>query len=67
MDTTAAKKYFQTAQASFKAGKYLDFLTIQQARRSAREARIIESDATPNQRRIERNEAGGSQIIQKPI
>ena len=33
LDTTAAKKYFQTAQASFKAGKYLDFLvTIQQAR-----------------------------------
>ena len=58
LDTTAAKKYFQTAQASFKAGKHLDFLVnIQQARRSAREARIIESRETPNQRRIERNEA----------
>ena len=57
LDTTTAKKYFQTAQSSFKAGKHLDFLvSVQQARRSAREARIIESDATPNQRRIERNE-----------
>ena len=57
LDTTAAKKFFQTAQTSFKAGKHLDFLvSVQQARRSAREARIIESDATPNQRRIERNE-----------
>ena len=57
LDTTTAKKYFQTAQSSFKAGKHLDFLvSVQQARRSAREARIIESDTTPNQRRIERNE-----------
>jgi hypothetical protein len=35
----------------------LEFLVnIQQARQSAREARVIESDLTPNERRIERNE-----------
>ena len=57
MDTTTAKKYFETAESSFKSGNHLDFLvSIQQARRSAREARIIESELTPNERRIERNE-----------
>ena len=57
LDTTTAKKYFQTAKSSFKSGKHLDFLvSIQQARRSAREARIIESEMTSNERRIERNE-----------
>jgi len=57
LDTTTAKKYFNLAQSSFKSGNHLDFLvSIQQARRSAREARIIESDMTPNERRIERNE-----------
>ena len=57
LDTTTAKKYFTSAQSSFKAGNHLDFLvSVQQARRSAREARIIESEMTPNERRIERNE-----------
>ena len=57
LDTTTAKKYFKTAESSFKSGNHLDFLvSIQQARRSAREARIIESELTPNERRIERNE-----------
>ena len=57
LDTTNAKKYFKTAESSFKSGNHLDFLvSIQQARRSAREARIIESELTPKERRIERNE-----------
>ena len=57
LDTTTAKKYFKSAESNFKSGNHLDFLvTIQQARRSAREARIIESEMTPNERRIERNE-----------
>ena len=57
LDTTTAKKYFKTAESSFKSGNHLDFLvSIHQARRSAREARIIESEQTPNERRIERNE-----------
>ena len=57
LDTTTAKKYFKAAQSSFESGKHLDFLvSIQQARRSAREARIIESEMTSNERRIERNE-----------
>ncbi len=57
LDTTTAKKYFKSAESNFKSGNHLDFLvSIQQARRSAREARIIESEMTPNERRIERNE-----------
>ena len=57
LDTTTAKKYFKSAESNFKSGNHLDFLvTVQQARRSAREARIIESEMTPNERRIERNE-----------
>ena len=52
-----SKKYFKSAESNFKSGNHLDFLvTVQQARRSAREARIIESEMTPNERRIERNE-----------
>ena len=39
----------------------MDYLVnIQQARRSAREARVIESDLTSNERRIERNEMEAS-------
>ena len=57
LDTTTAKKYLKSAESNFKSGNHLDFLvTVQQARRSAREARIIESEMTPNERRIERNE-----------
>ena len=57
LDTTTAKKYFKSAESNFKSGNHLDFLvSVQQARRSAREARIIESEMTPNERRIERNE-----------
>ena len=57
LDTTTAKKLFQTAQSDFKKKNHLSFLVnIQQASRSAREARIIESDITPNERRLERNE-----------
>ena len=57
LDTTTAQKYFQSASSSFKSKNHLNFLVaIQQARRSAREARIIESDLTPNERRLERNE-----------
>ena len=57
LDTTTAQKYFQSASSSFKSNNHLNFLVaIQQARRSAREARIIESELTPNERRLERNE-----------
>ena len=56
LDTTIAQKYFQSASSSFKSNNHLNFLVaIQQARRSAREARIIESELTPNERRLERN------------
>jgi len=56
LDTSTAKKLFQTAQSDFKKKNHLNFLVnIQQASRSAREARIIESDITPNERRLERN------------
>lgn len=57
LDTTTAKKYFSEAESCFNSKRHLEFLvSIQQARRSAREARIIESEMTPNERRIERNE-----------
>ncbi len=56
LDTTTAKKYFKSAESNFKSGNHLDFLvTVQQARRSAREARIIESERSPTDRMFERN------------
>jgi hypothetical protein len=61
LDTTTANKYLDIAVSSLQNSKHLDFLVnIQQARRSAREARVIESDLTPNERRIERNEMESS-------
>jgi len=61
LDTTTANKYLDIAVSSLQKSKHLDFLVnIQQARRSAREARVIESDLTPNERRIERNEMESS-------
>jgi hypothetical protein len=57
LDTTTASKYFATAVHSLQSSNHLEFLVnVQQARRSAREARVIESDLTPNERRLERNE-----------
>ena len=64
LDTTTAQKYFQSASSSFKSNNHLNFLVaIQQARRSAREARIIESELTPNERRLERNEMEATPAI----
>jgi len=61
LDTTTANKYLDLAVSSLQKSNHLDFLVnIQQARRSAREARVIESDLTPNERRIERNEMESS-------
>ena len=66
LDTTTAQKYFQSASSSLKSKNHLNFLVaIQQARRSAREARIIESELTPNERRLERNEME-KKATQKP-
>ncbi len=57
LDTTTASKYLAIAVSSLKSSNHLQFLVnVQQARRSAREARIIDSDLTSNERRIERNE-----------
>ena len=57
LDTTAANKYLDLAISNLQNLNHLEFLVnIQQARRSAREARVIDSDLTPNERRIERNE-----------
>ena len=61
LDTTTANKYLDLAVSALQRQNHLDFLVnIQQARRSAREARVIESDLTPNERRIERNEMEAS-------
>ena len=57
LDTTTANKYLATAVSSLQSSNHLEFLVnAQQARRSAREARVIDSDMTPNERRLERNE-----------
>ena len=57
LDTTTANKYLDIAVSSLRSSNHLDFLVnVQQARRSAREARIIDSDLTSNERRLERNE-----------
>ena len=57
LDTTTASKYLATAVSSLQSSNHLEFLVnVQQARRSAREARVIDSDQTPNERRLERNE-----------
>ena len=57
LDTTTASKYLAIAVSGLQSSNHLEFLVnIQQARRSAREARIIDSDLTSNERRIERNE-----------
>jgi len=57
LDTTTANKYLDLSISSLQSSNHLEFLVnIQQARQSAREARVIESDLTPNERRIERNE-----------
>ncbi len=61
LDTTSARKYFDLASSDLKKANHLSFLTnIQLARRSAREARIIESEQTPSERRLERNEVESS-------
>ena len=57
LDTTTAKKFLNLASTNIQRRNHLDFLVnIQQARRSAREARVIESDISPSERRLERNE-----------
>ena len=57
LDTTTANKHLATAVSSLQSSNHLEFLVnVQQARRSAREARVIDSDMTPNERRLERNE-----------
>ena len=61
LDTTTATKYLDLAVSALQNASHLDYLVnIQQARRSAREARVIESDLTSNERRIERNEMEAS-------
>ena len=57
LDTTTANKYIDLAISSLQSSNHLEFLVnVQQARQSTREARVIESDLTSNERRIERNE-----------
>jgi len=57
LDTTSSRKFFDLASSDLSQSNHLDFLiNIQKARRSAREARVIDSDMTPSERRLERNE-----------
>ena len=57
LDTTLAKRTFAEASKYFSSSNYLKFLVnIQKARNFAREARVIESNESPSERRLERNE-----------
>ncbi|MEC9138767.1 MAG: PQQ-binding-like beta-propeller repeat protein [Candidatus Thermoplasmatota archaeon] len=57
LDTTLAKKTFAEASKNFSSSNYLKFLVnIHKARNFAREARVIESNESPSERRLERNE-----------
>jgi len=57
LDTTRARKHYDVASKNFSQSNYLQFLiNIQKARSSAREARVIDSEETPSERRLERNE-----------
>ena len=57
LDTTLAKKTYAEASKNFSSSNYLKFLVnIQKARNFAREARVIESNESPSERRLERNE-----------
>ncbi|MEC7494452.1 MAG: PQQ-binding-like beta-propeller repeat protein [Candidatus Thermoplasmatota archaeon] len=61
LDTTLAKKTFAEASKNFSSSNYLKFLVnIQKARNFAREARVIESNESPSERRLERNETDES-------
>ena len=64
LDTTAARKAYDIASKNFSSSNYLEFLiNIQKARNYAREARVIESEDTPSERRLERNEAEESHSL----
>jgi len=64
LDTTTARKTYDIASKNFSNSNYLEFLiNIQKARNYAREARVIESDDTPSERRLERNEIEESHTL----
>ena len=64
LDTAEARKTYDIASNNFSKSNYLDFLVnIQKARNLAREARVIESDDTPSERRLERNEVEESHTL----
>ena len=58
------KKAYDIASNNLSSSNYLEFLTnIQKARNYAREARVIESEDTPSERRLERNEVEESHSL----
>ena len=64
LDTTTARKTYDIASKNFSNSNYLEFLiNIQKAGNYAREARVIESDNTPSERRLERNEVEESHTL----
>jgi len=64
LDATTARKTYDIAAKNFSNSNYLDFLiNIQKARDFAREARVIESNETPSERRLERNEVEESHTL----
>ena len=66
LDTAEARKTYDIASSNFSKANYLEFLiNIQKARNLAREARVIESDDTPSERRLERNEVEESHSLPK--
>ena len=64
LDTTKARKMYDIASNNFSSSNYLEFLiNIQKARNYAREARVIDSEDTPSERRLERNEVEESHSL----
>ena len=64
LDTSTARKTYDLASKNFSNSNYLEFLiNIQKARNYAREARVIESEETPSERRLERNEMEESHTL----
>ncbi len=64
LDTSTARKTYDIASKNFSNSNYLEFLiNIQKARNYAREARVIESEEAPSERRLERNEMEKSDTL----
>ncbi|OIR23308.1 MAG: hypothetical protein BEU00_03240 [Marine Group III euryarchaeote CG-Epi3] len=64
LDVTESRKIYDVASKNFSNANFSQFLiNIHKARNLAREARVIESDSVPSERRLERNEVEEDPIV----